>query len=125
MTKKNTAPKKKPARKPSANSKRTADSKASTSRPTRNRDEITDRHQTDKKLTESLAENTGNWVANARSWLQNLGPIERMPGGSTTGARTTRDHVSIAGLVEANRLVRKVGSIDAAKATLDVLAKLK
>ncbi len=124
MTKNKTTPKK-VTRNPAATGKRTAPDKADANRRALTSEGEVVLRQPGKKFSETLANNTGHWVQNARSWLQNLGQRHRMPGVPTTSARTARDQVSISGLMEANRLVERVGSIHAAKATLDVLAKLK
>ena len=123
MTKKKTTPKK-GTRDPAATRKRTARDKRDAN-PSAQRSEFkVALRQSGKKFSETLASNTESWVQNARYWLQNLGQRHRMPGVPTTSARTARDQVSISGLMEAKRLVERVGSIDAAKATLDVLARL-
>ncbi len=124
MTKKKTTPKK-VTRNPAAKGKRTAGDKADANpRALTSEGEVVLR-QPRKKFTETLATNTGSWVQNARDWLRNLSQRHHMPGVPTKSARTARDQVSISGLMEAKRLVERVGSINAAKATLDVLAKLK
>ncbi len=124
MTKKKTTPKK-VARNPAATRKRAAGDKADANPRAQTSEGEVALRQPGKTFSETLANNTGSWVQNARSWLQNLGQRHRMPGVPTTTARTARDQVSISGLMEAKRLAERVGSIDAAKATLDVLAKLK
>ena len=124
MTKKKATPKK-VTRKPSAKGKRSAGDRVDANPRAQTSDGAAVLRQPEKRFSETLKTNAGSWVQNARSWLRDIGPRNRMPGVPTASAGTARDQVSISGLVEANRLVERMGSIDAAKATLDVLAKLK